>query len=786
MVMKNNLTPELKKVFKYIQDKLTTDYPTKVIGIEYFVVGVLDNDKCTAYQIIDKTMLSNGKSSLKSDLISYLKQETENTINTEGFVPKFDDVYDKYLENLMGNSKNKINSAQLLLEILKNNRSLRNTFSVLGVNMGQLNNALSSLNSETAKGTQKKHKKGFEYKVHSITDEYIPQLYEMSNESAINFIGNKSVIQSVFVAFSKFDCNNALLLGERGVGKTAIVKQVAQMIYHGEAPLSYRNHIVVNFKDGLHNLMQHFNEILTDAQERGCYIFFVPDIDLLIYDGSPYVDMVKQLLTNKAICVLATAIEERYNRVDADKHFPKLFKKIKVEEKTEEETVEILKENKELYEIYHDVKYDDNIINECVKLTKKYIPDAVLPQTAIDVFDEVGAFVDLKRKEDTVLIELKATLAEIQEAKERAAVEHDDESYKSFSEDEVSVSSEIEKRKKELSFSNTQQEIGIEDLHEIIENISSVPVSDIKTEERERLLTLEKHIKEKVIGQDEAVSEVVKTVKRQRVGLGKQGKPSVMMFVGNSGTGKTYLSKVLAKELFGDEKSFVRIDMSEYNDKTSVNKIYGSSAGYVGYENGGILTEAVKKHSHCVLLLDEIEKAADEVHDVFLQLFDEGRLTDNKGVTVDFSNCIIIMTSNIGTKEALLRGNGVGFNKNEKMGRDIINSEISKRFKPEFVNRIDNIIMFNTLTNEDIKRIIRVELNELEKRVNNIGHTFDDKFIDEATDYIFEQVEKENGTKNYGARPVVRLIRNIIENKLTDLIIVDDLKEHCFSFDEVV
>lgn len=786
MIVKNNLTPELKRVFKYIQDKLVTDYPTKVIGIEYFIVGVLDNEKCTAYQIIDKTMLSNGKNTLKSDLITYLKQETDNAENDEGFVPKFEDIYDKYLDNLMGSSKNKINSAQLLLEILKNNRGLRNTFSLLGVNMGQLNNALSSLNPETAKGNQKKHKKGFEYKVHSLTDEYVPQLYEMSNESAVNFIGNKSAIQSVFVAFSKFDCNNALLLGERGVGKTAIVKQIAQMIYHGEAPLSYRNHIIVNFKDGLHNLMQHFNEILNDAQERGCYIFFVPDIDLLIYDGSPYVDMVKQLLANKAICVIATTIEERYNRVDADKHFPKLFKKIKVDEKTETETVEILKENKELYEVYHDVKYSDTIINECVKLTKKYIPDAVLPQTAIDVFDEVGAFVDLKRKEDTVLSELKTTLIEIQESKEQAAVRHDDESYEAFSKDEVSISSEIEKRKKELSFSNTQQEIDIEDLHEIIENISSVPVSDIKTEERERLLTLEKHIKEKVIGQDEAVSEVVKTVKRQRVGLGKQGKPSVMMFVGNSGTGKTYLSKVLAKELFGDEKSFVRIDMSEYNDKTSVNKIYGSSAGYVGYENGGILTEAVKKHSHCVLLLDEIEKAADEVHDVFLQLFDEGRLTDNKGVTVDFSNCIIIMTSNIGTKEALLRGNGVGFNKNEKMGRDIINAEISKRFKPEFVNRIDNIIMFNTLTNDDIKRIIRVELNELEKRVNNIGHTFNNTFIDEATDYIFAQVEKENGTKNYGARPVVRLIRNIIENKLTDLIIVDDLKEHCFSFDEVI
>ena len=227
--------------------------------------------------------------------------------------------------------------------------------------------------------------------------------------------------------------------------------------------------------------------------------------------------------------------------------------------------------------------------------------------------------------------------------------------------------------------------------------------------------------------------------------------------------------------------------MSEYNDKTSVNKIYGSSAGYVGYENGGILTEAVKKHSHCVLLLDEIEKAADEVHDVFLQLFDEGRLTDNKGVTVDFSNCIIIMTSNIGTKEALLRGNGVGFNKNLKMGSEIISGEINKRFKPEFVNRIDNIIMFNELTNDDLKEIVKVELCDVEKRVNAIGYKFNQEFITKASDYIFEKVKAENSSKNYGARPIVRLIRNIIENKLTDLIIVNKPdKNYEFSFEEII
>jgi ATP-dependent Clp protease ATP-binding subunit ClpC len=306
------------------------------------------------------------------------------------------------------------------------------------------------------------------------------------------------------------------------------------------------------------------------------------------------------------------------------------------------------------------------------------------------------------------------------------------------------------------------------------------------SDERAALSNLEERISSKVIGQEEAVSETAKTVKRQRVGIGKHGKPSVMMFIGNSGTGKTYLAKTLAAEVFGDEAAFIRLDMSEYSDKTSVNKITGSSPGYIGYDKGGILTEAVKKRSHCVLLLDEMEKADDIVFDVFLQLFDDGRLTDNKGTTVDFSNVIVIMTSNVGAREATLRGSGVGFIKSESMTEDIIKNELRKKFKPEFINRIDNIIMFNNLTNDNLKQIIKNEMNSFVGRLRDLKFDIDDEFLDKANEHVYSELIKENENKDFGARPILRLIRREIEDKITDFIIDKNPENgYVFSFNDI-
>lgn len=788
MFTKNNLSPELKRLFKYIQEKLSVEYPTNIIGVEYFIIASLNDEKSIAYQILDKTMLNDKRETLKNDLISYVKEESKK-INNNITATKFDDVFDQYINDLKFVVTGKINSGHILLSIIKNNKTIKNSFNILGITPKQVSDALSSISNKEEKSVLKKSKKNNDnYRPQGPTDEYIPPLPEMYGKSAsIKYVGNEDIVQTILISLSKFNYNNALLIGERGVGKTSLVKQIASMIYDGTISEAFKDKIIVNFKDGLGSLMQHFGEIMNDAQEKGNYIFFVADIDLLIYDGSPYVDIVKQMLYNKRISVIATTVEDRYNKSEADKHFPKLFRKINIDEKTEEETINILKENKKLYEEFHGVLYDDEIIDQCVKLSKKFIPNSILPQTAIDVFDEVGAMTNLKKEKDEKLSELEDKLKHILSSKEKCAENHLEELYQTLTKNEISIKSEIEKRKKEISLENKKANIKLDDLYQIITSISKIPVSKINEDEKQKLVSLYDNIKEHVIGQDNAISDVVKTVKRQRIGLGKQGKPSVMMFVGNSGTGKTYLAKTLAKELFGNDKSFVRIDMSEYNDKTSVNKIYGSSAGYVGYENGGILTEAVKKNRHCVLLLDEIEKASDEVHDVFLQLFDDGRLTDNKGITVDFSNCIIIMTSNIGTKEATLRGNGIGFNRNGKFGSEIINSEIKKRFKPEFINRIDNIIMFNKLTTENIKEIIKLEIKDLEKRVNSIGYFFNDSFLEESVEYIFDLNKKENKNDDFGARFVVRLVRNELEDRIAELIIQNDLeKGYCFNFKEIM
>ena len=350
-----------------------------------------------------------------------------------------------------------------------------------------------------------------------------------------------------------------MLIGESGVGKNSIVKQIASLIFEENVPEVLKNKVVLNFRANLIPIANHFEEIFNDAQARGRYIFYIEDIDSLIYDGSVYVDMIRRLLMSNTIRVIATATEEKYNRSEGERLFGKWLRKIHVNEKTEDECVDIIKSNQLRYETYYDISYPEDMIRECVTMVKRYVPNAVLPQTAIDVFDEIGATAYLRKRKNSTLKELETELEMVEGLKTQMADEHTEDKYMESSKLELELKTKIATAQKEMSLKKNRPPVSRNDMFSVITSLSQLPISEVTTTECDKLIHMEEKMREKVIGQDKAVTEVVKTVKRQRIGLGKPGKPSVMMFVGNSGTGKTHLARTLANELFGDEKSFVKM-----------------------------------------------------------------------------------------------------------------------------------------------------------------------------------------------------------------------------------
>ena len=815
----NRFTPELKRIFKNIKENIISKYPTKSINIEYFLLAIIEDEKCIANQIIDVVMLSEAKSSIMEDAVNCIKKksmdegfdEFENSFNngvlSSKIKPKYDETYDKCItystNTLITGDSEKINSGHILISALSVSEHINKMFSDMGVNAEQLIDALISV---TDKGTSgRKNKSGSTKKSGlvdvGVTEKTLINLNERALEGRINeVIHNEDITDEIFRVFAKRERNNVIITGKPGVGKTDTVKHLANLLARGEVPNKFKGHKLMQIdfpsmasafsvRGAFESL---FKSIIDDAVKRNCYIFFIDDIHNILSDKVRFTDMnieniLDMALSEPNIYFICTSSDEGYsNTIHPNNFFKRRIQRIVLNEKSEEESVEILNICKWKYELYHNVTFTEEAIRTCVKMSKRYIPDAVLPDVALDILDCAGADMSLSEPEDAIVKALEDELSELSEKITKAQQEHNGDEYDKLVRREVSVKSKLNEITKENELGKIPQIVDSDEILSVISVKASIPVSKMGSDERTALSNLEERIAAKVIGQEEAVSETAKTVKRQRVGIGKHGKPSVMMFIGNSGTGKTYLAKTLAAEVFGDESAFIRLDMSEYSDKTSVNKITGSSPGYIGYDKGGILTEAVKKRSHCVLLLDEMEKADENVFDVFLQLFDDGRLTDNKGTTVDFSNVIVIMTSNVGAREASLRGGGVGFLKSETMTEDIIKRELRKRFKPEFINRIDNIIMFNNLTDENLKQIVNNEVKSFVVRLRDLNFDVDENFVSEASDHVYSELCKENENKDFGARPILRLIRREIEDKITDYIIDNNPENgYIFKFSDV-
>ncbi|MGB9678892.1 MAG: ATP-dependent Clp protease ATP-binding subunit [Thermoanaerobacteraceae bacterium] len=607
-------------------------------------------------------------------------------------------------------------------------------------------------------------------------------------------IGREKEIERVIQILSRRTKNNPVLIGEPGVGKTAVAEGLAIKIADGAIPEILKDKRVVTldmasmvagtkyrgeFEDRLKN-------VLSEVIKAGNVILFIDEMHTLIGAGAAEgaidaSNILKPALSRGEIQVIgATTLDEYRKYIEKDAALERRFQPIVVDEPTVEETIEILKGLRDKYEAHHRVKITDEAIDAAAKLSHRYISDRYLPDKAIDLIDEAASRVRLKTVTAPPEIkELEDRIEDLTKEKEEAIRTQEYEKAAKIRDDEQKLREELEnlKSKWQQNSLSSEKSVGSEEIAQIVSLWTGIPVKKLAQEESERLLQLEEVLHKRVIGQDEAVASVSKAIRRARVGLKDPKRPiGSFIFLGPTGVGKTELTKALAEALFGDENAMIRFDMSEYMEKHTVSRLVGSPPGYVGFEEGGQLTEKVRRKPYSVVLFDEIEKAHPDVFNILLQILEDGRLTDSKGRTVDFKNTVIIMTSNVGAN-VLKKQSILGFmpiteedkNSYDKM-KDSLMEELKKSFRPEFLNRVDDIIVFHQLSKEDIRRITDIMIDELNKRLkeNNIKL----EFTEEAKDELL----KEGYDVSYGARPLRRAIQKIVENQLSELMLKGEIK----------
>jgi ATP-dependent Clp protease ATP-binding subunit ClpC len=612
----------------------------------------------------------------------------------------------------------------------------------------------------------------------------------MAEEGKLDaIIGREKEIERVSQILSRRKKNNPILIGEPGVGKSSIAEGLAlRIIQRKVSRILFNKRIVMldlaSMVAGTKyrgQFEERIKALMAEMEKEPDVILFIDEIHTIIGAGgaSGSLDasnMFKPALARGEIQIIgATTLDEYRKHIEKDGALERRFQKVIVEPASAEETIQIIANIKDKYESHHNVVYTDEAIKACVDLTDRYVTDRFLPDKAIDALDEAGSRVHISNiVVPKVITDIENKIGEIKEKKNQVirSQKYEEAAKLRDVERQLNESLEVERKKWEDECSNNKQTVTEDNVAEVVSMMTGIPLQKVSENETSKLGKMQDSIVGKVVGQDDAVKKIVKAIQRGRVGLKDPNKPiGSFMFLGPTGVGKTQLAKVLAKYLFDSEDSLIRIDMSEYMEKFAVSRLIGAPPGYVGHDEGGQLTEKVRRKPYSVVLLDEIEKAHPEVFNLLLQVLDDGQLTDSLGRKVNFKNTIIIMTSNTGSRQLKEFGTGVGFNtktresKGQQESNSVIDKELKKKFAPEFLNRIDDVVMFNSLVKEDINKIISIELEKLVSRVQKMD--FELEITEGATDYIASQ----GFDPEYGARPLKRAIQKYVEDVLTEEII---------------
>ena len=632
-------------------------------------------------------------------------------------------------------------------------------------------------------------------------DKYSTDLTKAAKDGKLDpVVGREHEIQRVLEIIGRRKKNNPILIGEPGVGKSAIIEGLAQLIVKQQtSPALFNKRIVsvdltamVAGSKYRGQFEERIKGLITELENNPDIIIFIDEIHTLIGagGGSGTMDAANilkpALARGTVLCIGATTFKEFANSIEKDGALERRFQKVIVEPTTTEQTLAILRNIKDRYEEHHGVTFSDEALEACVKLTERYVTDRFFPDKAIDVMDEVGSKLRLANiKVPDYILDLQNEIEEVAVKKLEAVGNQNFELAASYRDKGLSLEKKLDLMHKKWQNGDCTERIPVKesDVADVVSKMSGVPVQRMAEEEGVRLKNMSAVLKKSVIAQDDAIEKMVKAIQRNRIGLRDPNHPiGAFMFLGPTGVGKTYLAKKLAEELFGSKDALIRVDMSEYSESFNTSRLLGAPPGYVGYDEGGQLTERVRRKPYSIVLLDEIEKAHDKVYNMLLQVLDEGRLTDGNGRLIDFRNTVIIMTSNAGTRQLKEFGSGIGFNaggltksvmdeKDKEYARSIIQKSLSKQFSPEFLNRLDEIITFNQLDIDAIKRIIDIELRGLFGRVHDMGYEI------QITDKAKELVATKGYDVQFGARPLKRAIQTYIEDGVCELLLGGKLKK---------